>query len=105
MLTILVRDAAVPHRHEEVVTLPELRGLVTTEEKRMDLVIEEEDLDKTIYIDVTRTNTLAKSHQGALVTTYAVMVRQKAYNAKKVIKYDDYHAEAARRNAPPPPPL
>ena len=26
-------------------------------------------------------------------------VRQKAYNAKKVIKYDDYHLEAARRNA------
>ena len=41
MLTPLVRDAAVPHRHEEIVTLPELRGLVTAEEKRMDLVIEE----------------------------------------------------------------
>ena len=41
VLTPLVRDAAVPHRHEEIVTLPELRGLVTAEEKRMDLVIEE----------------------------------------------------------------
>ena len=32
---------------------PELWGLATTEEKRMDLVIEEEDLDKTIYITLT----------------------------------------------------
>ena len=33
------------------------------------------------------------------MTTDAVKVRQKANNAKKVKKYDDYHAEAARRNA------
>ena len=57
----------------------------------MDLVIEEEDLDKAIYIDVTRTNTLGKTHQKAIVSTGAVKVRQKAYNARKVDKYDDYH--------------
>ena len=68
----------------------------------MDLVIEEEDLDKTIYIDVTRTNTLGKTHQQAIVSTDAVKVRQKAYNARKLAKYDDYHLEAARRNALPP---
>ena len=62
MPTTLVRNAAVPHRHEEIVALPELRGLVATEEKRMDLVIEEDGLDKTIYIDVTRTSSLAKWH-------------------------------------------
>ena len=33
------------------------------------------------------------------MSTDAVKVRQKAYNARKVDKYDDYHLEAARRNA------
>ena len=49
-------------------------------EKRMDLVIEEPDLNKTMYIDVTRTNTLTKSIQGSLVTDDAVKLRRRAYN-------------------------
>ena len=58
-------------------------------------------MDKTIYIDVTRTNTctLGFTHQKVIVSTDAVKVRQKAYIIAYVKKYDDYHAEASRRNA------
>ena len=52
-----------------------------------DLVIEEPDLHKTIYIDVTRANTLTKSNQDSLATDDAVKLRRRAYNEMKKAKY------------------
>ena len=87
---MLVQAAAIPHRKEEIITPPEFRGLLGATEKRMDLVIEGPDLDKKMYIDVTRTNTLTKSNQDPLATDDAVKLRRRAYNEMKKAKYGRY---------------
>ena len=69
----------------------------------MGLVIEEPNLNKTMYINFTRTKTLTASNQSALVTDDTVKLRKKAYNEMKKAKYtyNMYHTEA-KSGAPIP---
>ena len=73
-----------------------------TEDKRINLIMDEAVLDKTIHVDVTLFVSLGGNQPKSARDDGRSEVRTKVYN-KKVKKYDEYHAEAVRRKRYPPP--
>ena len=90
VLETLVRSAGLPHQHKEKnVTLRGKRDKDGEAQKHMDLIIDDPDLSKQIWIDIRRTDTLNQSNHKKAETS-GVVLRNTTFNAQIAEKNEMY---------------